>query len=62
MHPLVVSRITGVNALGAGYAATREAILSMRTGLAPNDFTHLHVHTEFSPHGSGASARWNRAR
>jgi len=39
LQPLVVSRITGVNALGAGYAATRAAVHAMRSGLAPNDFT-----------------------
>lgn len=39
MEPLVVSHMASVNALGRGVAATRDAVLAMRSGLAPNDFT-----------------------
>ncbi|MEO7403977.1 MAG: beta-ketoacyl synthase N-terminal-like domain-containing protein, partial [Burkholderiales bacterium] len=37
--PLAVNRITCVNALGSGFAATADAVAAARSGLALNDFT-----------------------
>jgi 3-oxoacyl-[acyl-carrier-protein] synthase-1 len=38
VQPLFVNAYTAVTAIGAGRDATRAALVSMRTGLAPNDF------------------------
>jgi 3-oxoacyl-[acyl-carrier-protein] synthase I len=38
VQPLFVNAYTAVTAIGAGRAATRAALVSMRTGLARNDF------------------------
>jgi 3-oxoacyl-[acyl-carrier-protein] synthase I len=38
VQPLFVNAYTAVTALGAGRDATRAALVSMRTGLVPNDF------------------------
>jgi 3-oxoacyl-[acyl-carrier-protein] synthase I len=40
MLPLVVSRLSCANALGAGFAATARALADARSGLRPNAFTH----------------------
>lgn len=40
MLPLYINAYTAVSALGAGRAATRDALLGMRSALTPNDFAH----------------------
>jgi 3-oxoacyl-[acyl-carrier-protein] synthase-1 len=43
VQPLYVNAYTAVTALGAGRNATRAALTSMRSGLAPNDFAPARI-------------------